>query len=347
MISCSFLQPSLMPLKSKRSNSVFKSEWAKRTSTIFLLLFLSSVVFPQTAPPASADQVRARYTKYEYMVPMRDGVRLFTAVYAPKDTSERYPFLLTRTPYSVAPYGVDNYRTSLGPSESFEREGFIFVYQDARGRYMSEGEFLQVRPYAPDKRGPQDVDESTDTFDTIEWLLKNVANNNGRVGMVGISQPGFHVAASIIDSHPALKAASPQAPTADYYMGDDVYHNGAFMLAANFWFYSSFVPRRDGPEQPRQRPPFDSGTPDGYQFFLNMGPLATVNERLLGGEARYWQEIVDHTTYDDFWKRRSLWQHMNNVRCAVLNVGGWFDAEDPMGPFHIYRAVEKNNPGTV
>jgi putative CocE/NonD family hydrolase len=314
------------------------------------LLFPLAAARAQTAPPNApqgVDAVRARYTKYEYRVPVRDGVRLFTQVYVPKDASQRYPFLLTRTPYSVAPYGVDNYRASLGPSESFEREGFIFVYQDARGRYMSEGEFLQVRPYAPDKRGPKDVDESTDTYDTIEWLLKNVPNNNGRAGMVGISQPGFHVAASIIDSHPALKAASPQAPTADYYLGDDVYHNGAFMLAANFWFYSSFVPRRDGPEPPRQRVPFDAGTPDGYQFFLNMGPLATVNERLLGGEARYWQEIVDHTTYDDFWKRRSLWQHMNNVRCAVLNVGGWFDAEDPMGPFHIYRAVERSNPGTV
>jgi putative CocE/NonD family hydrolase len=312
-----------------------------------ILMTLSGAAFSQTNMPQGAEGVRARYTKYEYRVPMRDGVHLFTAVYVPKDASQKYPFLLTRTPYSVAPYGVDNYRTSLGPSESFEREGFIFVYQDARGRYMSEGEFLQVRPYQPDKRGAQDVDESSDTYDTIEWLLKNVANNNGRVGMVGISQPGFHVAASIIDSHPALKAASPQAPTADYYMGDDVYHNGAFMLAANFGFYSSFVPRRDGPEPPRQRVAFDPGTPDAYEFYLHMGPLATANERLLGGEARYWQEIVDHTTYDDFWKRRSLWKFMNNVRCAVLNVGGWFDAEDPAGPFHIYHAVERNNPATT
>ena len=324
---------------------MFKAVCLKTLAGLALLCPLAAAQ-AQTAPP-NADNVRARYTKYEYRVPMRDGVRLFTQVYAPKDASQRYPFLLTRTPYSVAPYGVDNYRASLGPSESFEREGFIFVYQDARGRYMSEGEFQQVRPYVADKRGPKDVDESTDTYDTIEWLLKNVPDNNGRVGMVGISQPGFHVAASIIDSHPALKAASPQAPTADYYMGDDVYHNGAFMLAANFFFYSSFVPRRDGPEPPRPRVPFDPGTPDSYQFFLNFGPLATVNDRLLGGEARYWQEIVDHTTYDDFWKRRSLWQHMTGVRCAVLNVGGWFDAEDPMGPFHIYRAVEKNNPGTV
>jgi len=165
--------------------------------------------------------------------------------------------------------------------------------------------------------------------------------------MIGISQPGFHVAASMIDSHPALVAASPQAPTADYYLGDDVYHNGAFMLAANFWFYSGFRPRGGEPQPPGPRIPFDPATPDGYDFFLNLGPLAEANQKLFGGEARYWQEIVDHPNYDEFWRERSLWKFMNNVKCAVLNVGGWYDAEDPVGPFHIYRAVEKNNPGTV
>jgi putative CocE/NonD family hydrolase len=325
------------------ANSRFRPLYA-----VILFLTLSGPALSQTNAPQGAEGVRARYTKYEYRVPMRDGVRLFTAVYVPKDASLKYPFLLTRTPYSVAPYGADNYRASLGPSESFEKEGFIFVYQDARGRYMSEGEFQQVRPHVPDKRGPKDVDESTDTYDTIEWLLKNIQNHNGRVGMVGISQPGFHVAASIIDSHPALKAASPQAPTADYYLGDDVYHNGAFMLAANFDFYSSFVPRAEGPEPPSRRDTsFDFGTPDAYDFYLHMGPLATANERLLGGRARFWQEIVDHTTYDDFWKRRSVWKLMKNVRCAVLNVGGWFDAEDPLGPLRVYHAVEEFNPGAV
>lgn len=310
-----------------------------------LVLLASLLTFAQS--PAQNEAVRAHYTKYEFLIPMRDGARLFTAVYAPKDTSQPYPFLLTRTPYSIAPYGVDNYRAQLGPSEQFDREGFIYVFQDARGRYMSEGEFQQVRPHIPDKRGPEDIDESADTYDTIEWLLKNIPNHNGRVGMIGISQPGFHVAASIIDSHPALKCASPQAPTADYYLGDDVYHNGAFMLAANFWFYSGFRPRAAGPHLPQPRPPFDSGTPDGYEFFLHLGPLAEVNQKLFNGEARYWQEIVDHPNYDEFWKSRSLWRFMNRVRCAVLNVGGWFDAEDPMGPFHIYRSVEKNNPATA
>jgi putative CocE/NonD family hydrolase len=291
-----------------------------------------------------AEQIRARYTKYEYLVPMRDGVRLFTSIYVPKDDTKTYPFLLTRTPYSVAPYGADAYRAVLGPSASFEDEGFIFVFQDARGRYMSEGEFKQVRPHVPDKRGPKDVDESSDTYDTIAWLLTHVPHNNGRAGMIGISQPGFHVAASLIDAHPALKAASPQAPTADYYLGDDVYHNGAFMLAANFGFYASFRPRGPQPAPPAPGVPFDFGTPDGYEFFLGMGPLATANQRLMEGKAGYWQEIVDHPNYDDFWKIRSLWKHATKrITPAVLNVGGWFDAEDPMGPLHMYRAIEQDS----
>jgi putative CocE/NonD family hydrolase len=311
------------------------------------ILMPPSSASAQSAQQQGVENVRARYTKYEYRIPMRDGARLFTSVYAPKDASQRYPFMFLRTPYSVAPYGVDNYRASLGPSEHFEREGFIFVYQDARGRYMSEGEFQQVRPHVPVKRGPKDVDESADAYDTIEWLLKNIPNNNGRVGMWGVSQPGFHVAASMIDSHPALVAASPQAPTADYYMGDDVYHNGAFMLAANFGFYAHFIPRAGEPAPPRERVGFDPGTPDGYEFYLNLPPLAEVNRRLLKGEATYWQEIIDHTTYDEFWKKRSLWRFMDNVKTAVLNVGGWFDAEDPVGPFHISRAVEGKNPSAT
>ena len=279
-----------------------KADWIARFRRIVVMTALLQLnCLPVIAQ--NTDAVRARYTKHEFPIPMRDGVRLFTVVYTPKDNSQSYPFLLTRTPYSVAPYGVDNYRAALGPSEHFEREGFIFVYQDARGRYMSEGEFQQVRPHQPNKRGPKDIDESTDTYDTIEWLLKNIPNNNGKAGMIGISQPGFHVAASIVDSHPALVAASPQAPTADYYLGDDVYHNGAFMLAANFWFYSGFRPRGVAPQPPGQRIPFDPGTPDGYDFFLNLGPLAEANQKLFNGEARYWQEIVDHPNYGEFWRR--------------------------------------------
>jgi hypothetical protein len=309
---------------------------------------LELAILPVTAqqPTSGADRVRERYTKYEYRVPMRDGARLFTSVYVPKDASRRYPFLITRTPYSVGPYGVDAYRSSLGPSEHFEREGFIFVYQDARGRYMSEGEFAQVRPHVPLKRGPQDVDESSDMHDTIAWLLERVPNHSGRAGLVGVSQPGFHVAAAIIDAHPALKAASPQAPTADYYLGDDVYHNGAFMLGANFGFYSSFRPRVGGPQLPSPEPRFDMGTPDAYEFFLSLPPLTEVNQTLFGGRAGYWQEIVDHPNYDEFWQARSVWKHAKNITPAILNVGGWFDAEDPMGPLHMFRAIDRLSPTT-
>ena len=316
---------------------------AGRGGLFLLFLMVSFAPAASQAPKGIA----ALYSKTEVQIPMRDGAKLFTAIYAPRDQSRKYPFLLTRTPYSIVPYGEAFYRETLGPSPQFVAEGFIFVYQDARGRNKSEGEFQQVRPHVPVKRGPTDVDESTDTYDTIEWLLRNVPNNNGRAGMIGISQPGFHVAAGMIDTHPALVAASPQAPTADYYLGDDDYHNGAFMLAANFWFYSAFLPRKGGPSLPRIRRDFDVGTPDGYDFFLKMGPLAEVNQKYFKGESDYWQEVIDHPNYDAFWQKRSLWKHMKNVRCAVLNVGGWFDAEDPIGPFHIYRAVEKSNPGIV
>jgi uncharacterized protein len=319
-----------------------------RLSRTVVSLALVAVWLPLSAqePSSGVERVRERYTKYEFRVPMRDGTRLFTSVYVPKDTSRTYPFLLTRTPYGVAPYGVDQYRSSLGPSQQFEKEGFIFVSQDARGRYMSEGDFKQVRPHVPDKRGPQDVDESSDTYDTIAWLLTHIPNHNGRVGMVGVSQPGFHVAASIIDAHPALKAASPQAPTADYYLGDDVYHNGAFMLGANFGFYGSFRPRVGGPALPKAEPGFDMGTPDAYDFLLHLPPLAEVNAKLFDGKAGYWQEIVDHPNYDEFWRIRSVWKYARNITPAILNVGGWFDAEDPMGPLHMYRAIDQMSPTT-
>ena len=205
------------------------------------------------AKPAEEFNVREHYTKYEYRIPMRDGVHLFTSVYVPKDTSVAYPFLVDRTPYSVAPYGEDQYRTSLGPSEAFERAGYIFVYQDVRGRYMSEGKFVEMRPHIDEKRSNKDVDDSSDMYDTVEWLLHNVPNNNGNVGIWGISYPGFFTSASIIDSHPAIKAASPQAPMTDLFMGDDAYHGGAFMLAANFGFYVFFKPQ-ENPTPPHGRP---------------------------------------------------------------------------------------------
>src|SRR5205085_6888136 len=189
----------------------------------------TALLHVQSVEP-SAEEVKAAYTKYEYQIPMRDGVKLFTSVYVPKDTSQKYPILLSRTPYSVAPYGADAYKTAIGPTPLFQKEGYIFVYQDVRGRWMSEGDYMDVRPHKDKKNGPTDTDESSDTYDTIDWLVKNVANNNGRVGMWGISYPGFYAAMGIMEAHPALKAASPQAPIADWFIGDDFHHNGAFWL---------------------------------------------------------------------------------------------------------------------
>jgi uncharacterized protein len=310
----------------------------------YLLLLSVTFSFAQESRDQSEYDVKEHYTKYEYRIAMRDGVHLFTTVYVPKDSSRTYPFLIVRTPYSVSPYGVDRYRKRLGPSSEFDKAGYIFVFQDVRGRYMSEGTFVEMRPHIDNKKSKRDVDDSSDLYDTIEWLLKNVPDNNGKAGIWGISYPGFYASASMIDSHPALKAASPQAPITDLFMGDDAYHNGAFMLAANFDFYSSFKPQ-ERPQLPtKDSVPFDYGTQNGYDFYLQTGPLANFR-KLLDGQTGLWDDQVQHDTYDEYWKMRNLAPHLKNIQCAVLTVGGWFDAEDLQGPLTTFRTVEKNNPG--
>ncbi|HTW31008.1 MAG TPA: CocE/NonD family hydrolase [Candidatus Sulfotelmatobacter sp.] len=305
-------------------------------------LWMASAV----AQDAPEFDVKAHYTKYEYRIPMRDGVHLFTSIYVPKDTSHAYPFLINRTPYSVGPYGVDLYRKRLGPSPEFDEAGYIFVFQDVRGRYMSEGQFVEMRPHIDDKKSKKDVDDASDLYDTIDWLLKNVPNNNGNAGIWGISYPGFYTSASMIDSHPALKAASPQAPMTDLFMGDDAYHGGAFMLAANFGFYVYFTPQAN-PQLPEKNDvEFDWGTKSAYDFYLKAGPIGNLR-KYLDGRSELWDDQVKHDTYDEYWKVRNLAPHIKNVHCAVLTVGGWFDAEDLQGPFSTFHAVEKNNPGTV
>src|SRR5882762_11765355 len=245
------------------------------------MLFGSGLAQAQQAAiePPKEDYVKAHYTKYEYQIPMRDGKRLFTSVYVPKDDSQPYPILMDRTPYSVSPYGEDQYKKTLGPSEEFQKAGYIFVYQDVRGRYMSEGEFVEMHPHIDMKHSAADVDDSTDTYDTIEFLLKHVANNNGKVGIWGISYPGFYTSASIIDSHPALKAASPQAPMTNLFMGDDGYHGGGFMLAANFGFYTSFKPEKTPADLTQERAVrFHFDTNDIYAYYLSKGNLTNLDE---------------------------------------------------------------------
>jgi len=314
------------------------------SALVFAVSILTTPLVAQNRPDAPEFDAKEHYTKYEYRIPMRDGVRLFTAVYVPKDSSRAYPFLIDRTPYSVGPYGVDQYRSQLGPSPEFDKAGYIFVFQDVRGRFMSEGQFVEMRPHVDNKKSNKDVDDASDLYDTIEWLLKNVANNNGNAGIWGISYPGFFTSASIIDSHPALKAASPQAPMTNLFMGDDAYHGGAFMLAANFGFYAFFKPQENPQLPPKAFVPFEYDTNDGYDFFLNAGPIGNLS-KLLQGKSALFDDQMRHDTFDDYWKARDLAPHMKNIHCAVLTVGGWFDAEDLQGPFTTFRSIDKNNPG--
>jgi putative CocE/NonD family hydrolase len=319
---------------------------------LFLFALICSLTLSAQQPDVPQENyVKAHYTKYEYRIPMRDGKKLFTAVYVPKasafgtDTGP-YPFLMDRTPYSVGPYGEDEYPAQLGPSQEFEKGGYIFVYQDVRGRWMSEGEFVEMRPHIDDKKSPNDVDDASDTYDTIEFLLKHVPNNNGKVGIWGISYPGFYTSASMIDSHPALVAASPQAPMTDLFQGDDAYHGGAFMLSANFGFYVFFMPQKE-PQMPHPTVPFDFGTPDSYRFYLNGGSLTEMDKTYLKGSNWLYTDQAKHDTYDEYWKARNLAPHMKNVKCAVLVVGGWYDAEDLSGPYKTFYSTSKLNPETT
>ncbi|HAV35923.1 MAG TPA: X-Pro dipeptidyl-peptidase [Massilia sp.] len=302
--------------------------------------------------PAAKRSLQGSYTKYEYRIPMRDGIKLFTVVYVPKDSSRSYPFLMQRTPYSAGVhaqdatrYGVDWYPEAIGPSREFMDSGYIFVKQDVRGRYMSEGKWQEMTPHVNPQRAPGEGVESEDMHDTVAWLLKNVPNNNGKVGIYGISYPGFYTAASIIDSHPAIKAASPQAPVTDLYMGDDSYHGGAFMLAANFDFYASFTEAANPAPPSKSEAEFDYGTTDGYDFFLKHLTLSNIAATMSPAQRGYFMPNIEHDTYDQFWQSRAIAPHLKNVKAAVLTVGGWFDAEDLEGPFITYRAIEKQNPG--
>src|SRR5579864_854304 len=309
-----------------------------------LTTFALAALTASSACPQGLEYIKANYTKYEYEIAMRDGKKLFTAVYAPKDTSRQYPIMLLRTPYSVGPYGEDNYKTALGPSEIFAKDQFIFAYQDVRGRWMSEGEYMNVRPHKPLKHGPADVDESTDTWDSIDWLVKHVPNNNGRVGMWGISYPGFYVAEGMIDAHPALKAASPQAPVADWFIGDDFHHNGALYLAHAFRFFYAFGHPRPEPIEEAAPLAKTTNNPSGYDFFLRLGPLSNVDEKVFKGDVAFWNEMMRHPNYDEFWQARNLRPHLRNIKPAVMTVGGWFDAEDLFGALSTYEFVEKQSP---
>ena len=311
---------------------------------LLAILVLSA---PLAAQDSDAAFIKANYTKHIYKIGMRDGVKLHTIVYVPKDAAadRAYPMIMERTCYAIAPYGPDEYPGSLGPNRFMMRDKYIMVYQDVRGRFMSEGKWMNVRPIIDNPKGPKQTDEATDTYDTIEWLLKNVPNNNGRVGQWGISYPGYFTTAGILSRHPALKAASPQAPVTDFYF-EDFRHNGALTQA---YFYTYPVFGFDSPA-PTDQPWFASkmiteGLPNDYDFQLRLGALKHTTEKYYK-DNYFWQELIDHPNYDAHWKARAIAPHLSNVKTAVMTVGGWYDAEDLYGPLKVYKTIEQKNPGT-
>lgn len=299
-----------------------------------------------TAQNADSAFVRDSYTKSEYRIPMRDGVKLFTTVYVPKDASpsNRYPVLMERTCYSVAPYGPDAYASSLGPNPFVMRDKYIFVNQDVRGRYMSEGTFINARPFVPDSikaRDPHAIDEASDTYDTIDWLLKNVANTNGKVGQYGISYPGFYTSMGALSRHPALVVSSPQAPVTDFFF-EDLHHNGA-LTQAYFYAYPIFGIPTPGPTTEdwwMSKMVMGVGLPDDYAFQLSLGPLRTTTDRYYRGNT-LWEDIIRHPNYDTLWATRAVPPRLRGVKHAVMLVGGWFDAEDLYGPLTVYKTLKR------
>ena len=332
----------------------------------FTLIFLSTLIIScrKTAPKVadaevSETYVADNYTKKEVDITMRDGIKLHTTIYSPKDTSKEYPIIMQRTPYSSQPYGAGKFKEKIAPNIHMMQDGYIVVYQDVRGRWLSEGHYENMRAYKPNKKTDQDIDESSDTYDTIEWLVNNVDNNNGNVGIWGISYPGYYSTYAVVDAHPALKAASPQASIADFFF-DDFHHNGAYLLSY-FRATSLFgTPRPDGDK------PIDTAwyvlpelpTEDQYQFFLDEGPLKNL-DRFFEYETTdtprmakegvtddyFWNELKEHPNYDELWQSRGLIQHLKNVKPTVASmvVAGEFDAEDLYGPLETYKNIEKYN----
>jgi len=324
--------------------------------TLFVLLSIFIVSCNSKTVEQEVNYAQENYDKTETTITMRDGIQLFTTIYSPKDTSKEYPILLQRTPYSVRPYGTNKYRKNIGPNKHLMKEGNIFVYQDVRGRWMSEGTYDNMRAYIPNKKTTKDIDESSDTFDTIDWLVKNVENNNGNVGTWGISYPGFYSTYSAIDAHPALKAASPQACIGDFFF-DDFHHNGAYLLSY-FRTTGLFGTPKDNPSDTAWYTMPDIKTQDQYQFFLDAGPLSNLNhyfenekvdnpalELNKKSENFFWEELTEHPNYDEVWQSKGIIQHLKNINShvATMVVGGWFDAEDLYGPLETYKTIEAYN----
>jgi putative CocE/NonD family hydrolase len=313
--------------------------------SIYLFTLL---LFPLFAGAQNADSTWFvnNYTKKEVTINMRDGVKLFTSIYSPKDRSEKHPILMERSPYSCAPYGAGYRDFWANHLIRYCKEGYIMVIQDVRGRWMSEGEFMDVRPFNPNKKTNKDIDEASDTYDTIDWMVKNVENNNGKVGVFGISYPGFYSNMASLSGHPALKAVSPEAPVTDWFVGDDFHHNGAFFQMDAFAFYLGF-----GFGQPHPKPTaiaaktYDYPSHDNYEFYLRTGALSNFT-KMIGDSIKFWNEMMNHPNRDAWWMARNARVGVKNVKPAMLVVGGIFDAEDCFGAWNLYQAIDKQSPAT-
>ena len=308
----------------------------KKTLLVCILFSISVVLAQQT----KSGYVAQNYSKKEVHIKMRDGSELFTSIFSPKDVSKKYPIIMQRTPYDCAPYGSDLFPKSIAPNEIMMKEGYIVVYQDVRGRFMSDGLYDNMRGFITNKKLKTDVDEASDTYDTIDWLVKNVPNNNGNVGTWGISYPGFYASYSLLSNHPALKAVSPQACISDFFF-DDFHHNGAYLLS--YWKVTPLF----GPQKTKRTtepwyefPKIKNN--DDYSFYLDAGPLTNLDQYFTK-DNEFWQQLKDHSSYDDFWQKRGLLQHLKNIKPAVMTVGGWFDAEDLYGPLNTYSTIEKSS----
>lgn len=306
---------------------------------IFLRTALLLFTLTTFAQETESYDVKKHYTKQEVDIVMRDGIKLHTTIYSPKDTSKKYPILLQRTPYSSRPYGKDEFRSKIGPNEFLMKEGNIIVYQDVRGRWMSEGVYDNMRAYIPNKKGKQ-FDEASDTYDTVDWLINNVENTNKKVGVWGISYPGFYATYSLLDAHPALKAVSPQACIGDFFF-DDFHHNGAYLLS--YWRVTALFGHEK--TKPVSEPWYkfsDLPSKDQYQFFKDIGPLSNLDEYYKEDNV-FWTQLKEHPNYDEFWQKRGIIQHLEKIKPAVMVVGGLFDAEDLYGPFETYENIEKRS----
>lgn len=301
---------------------------------------------PVAAAPGSQAALKEKYEKQEVYITMRDGIRLFTSIYIPKNKTVLHPILLNRTPYNIEPGGPDAFNYFMQVYSRYAESEYIMVFQDVRGKYMSEGVFEDIRPVIPVKTSDKDIDETTDTWDTVDWLVKNVPGNNGRVGIFGISYPGFYSTMGAINAHPAVKAVSPQAPVTAWFIGDDFHHNGAFFLLDCFSFFYSNGHQHRTPSR-REFPSFKWPVPDNYEFFLSLGPIRNISPKYFGDSVKFWNDAFAHPDYDDFWKARDPRQYLKNIKPAVMTVGGWFDAEDLYGTLHTYQAIEEQNPRTL